>query len=338
MRATSKEIAAVAELIRVGIVGTGYAAKLRAAAFQEDSRSQVVAIAGRTLESAIAVAETHAIPQPLDDWQPLIQQTEVDLVVVCHANCGHREVVHAALMAGKAVVVEYPLALTVADAQALIQLAEAQGLLLHVEHIELLGGLHQAMQAHLPEIGAPSAVRYATVVPQRPAPQRWTYHAEQFGFPLVGALSRVHRLTNLFGPVRQVTCQLSYDDQGPLSIGRYFKTCRCAAQLIFTNGVIAEVLYGKGEHLWEPQRRMEVQGSAGALIFEGDAGVLIQPEQQRPIEVGGRRGLFAKDTAQVLDALLDGKPLYVTPQDSLAALRVAAAAQQAAETGQAVHL
>jgi biliverdin reductase len=56
----------------------------------------------------------------------------------------------------------------------------------------------------------------------------------------------------------------------------------------------------------------------------------------KPIEMGVRRGLFAQDTQQVLDALTTGAPLYVTPHDSLYALRVGAAAQQAAATGQAI--
>jgi biliverdin reductase len=325
----------LAELIRAAIVGTGYAARLRAEALQADRRSQLVAIAGHTPSSTATFAHTFGIT-PWDSWQAMVADPSIDLVVICHVNSGHGTVVRAALEAGKAVVVEYPLALDVAEAATLIDLAQRRGLFLHVEHIELLGGLHRAMQAHLPMIGAPAYVRYSTVVPQTPAPKKWTYAPQLFGFPLMGALSRLHRLTHLFGPVATVACQLQYDGGAATPPGDYFTTCRCTAQLKFQSGLVAEVLYGKGEQVWAPARNMMVQGQTGALVFEGDRGSLLQGGDPKPIEMGGRRGLFAQDTQQVLDALTTGAPLYVTPQDSLYALRVGAAAQQAAATGQTI--
>lgn len=325
----------MAELIRAAIVGTGYAARLRAEALQADERSQLVAISGHSPSSTATFADTFGIT-PWDQWQAMVVDPGIDLVVICHVNSGHGAVVRAALEAGKAVVVEYPLCLDVAEASALIDLAQQRGLLLHVEHIEILGGLHRAMQAHLPAIGMPAYVRYSTVVPQTPAPKKWTYAPKLFGFPLMGALSRLHRLTNLFGPVATVACQLQYDGGAPTPPGDYFTTCRCTAQLTFQSGLVAEVLYGKGEQVWAPARNMVVQGQAGALVFEGDRGFLLQGGDPKVIEVGGRRGLFAQDTSRVLETLTTGAPLYVAPRDSLYALRVGAAAQQAAATGRTV--
>ncbi|MEB3267358.1 MAG: Gfo/Idh/MocA family oxidoreductase [Leptolyngbya sp.] len=325
----------MAELIRAAIVGTGYAARARAEALQADDRAQLVAIAGHSPQHTATVAASFGVT-PWDQWQALVADPSLDLVVVSHVNSGHEAVVRAALEAGKHVVVEYPLALSVAAAASLIALAQQRQRLLHVEHIELLGGLHQAMQAHLPTIGTPAYVRYSTVVPQRPAPPKWTFAPDLFGFPLIGALSRLHRLTNLFGPVATVACQLQYDGGSAQPPGTYFTTCRCTAQLKFQSGLVAEVLYGKGEEVWAAARHMVVQGRAGALVFEGDRGSLLQGGEPQPIEVGSRRGLFKRDTEMVLDALTTQAPLYVTPEESLYALRVGAAAQTAAATGQTV--
>lgn len=328
----------IGQPVRVGLVGTGFVAKVRAAAFNADDRAQVVAVSGHRVETAHTFAQTHTIPTVCPTWQDLVAHAAVDLVVVCNLNCDHGPVVHAALMAGKAVVVEYPLALCPDEAQRAIALAQQQNLLLHVEHIELLGGLHQAMMAHLPQVGTPHYVRYATAVPQNPVPQKWTFCVEQFGFPLVAALSRVHRLTNLFGAVDEVFCQLQYDDRAAADFTGYFKQCRCTAQLRFANGVIAEVLYAKGEQTWRSQRWMEVEGDRGALTFDREAGTLITTAGEMPIEVGSRRGLFAQDTASVLDTLLEGKPLYVTLAESLYALQVATAAATSAQTGRSVRV
>lgn len=54
--------------------------------------------------------------------------------------------------------------------------------------------------------------------------------------------------------------------------------------------------------------------------------------------MGSRRGLFAKDTAMVLDYLTTGTPLYITPDRSLQSLKVADAARRSAETGETIEL
>ena len=323
--------------LRVGIVGTGYAAKKRAEAFQEDPRAHLVAVAGNTAEKTLSFAQAQGIVAS-QSWQTLVERDDVDLIVVCHVNCDHGGVVRAALMAGKSVVVEYPLSLSSAEAADLIALAQQQRSLLHVEHIELLGGLHQTMQAYMSEVGTPAYVRYCTAIPQNPAPQKWTYNAALFGFPLAGALSRVHRLTNLFGPVRQVACHLQYNGVSQTPPDGYFKDCQCVAQLHFVSGVVAEILYAKGEQTWRPQRWMEVSGDRGALVFDGDQGTLLTKQGNRPIELEARRGLFVKDTTYVLDAIYEGNSLYVNPQDSLYALKVATAAAQSAKTGTMVTI
>ncbi|MGF1458159.1 MAG: Gfo/Idh/MocA family protein [Leptolyngbyaceae cyanobacterium] len=321
--------------LRFGLVGPGFVGRVRAEAIAADPRGEMVAVAGHRVESATAFAAQHGIPSVCPDWETLIQRSDIDGVIVCNINCDHDQVVRAALEANKAVIVEYPLSLSVVAASQLITLARGREQFLHIEHIELFGGLHQALLANLSAIGLPHYVRYCTAVPQRPAPQKWTYRRDAFGFPLAGALSRLHRLTNLFGAVDWVACQIEYvntltkDDD-------CFANCRCLAQLRFCSGVMAEVVYAKGETTWQPQRSMVVEGDRGALVFEGDQGQLLSAEGNKPITVGSRRGLFAKDTAAVLDALCDGKPLYVTPEESLYALQVAAAAEVSARTGQTV--
>jgi len=108
--------------------------------------------------------------------------------------------------------------------------------------------------------------------------------------------------------------------------------------LRFKSGLLAEVTYGKGEALWQAIRTFEVQGETGALIFEGEQGTLIRAEGTEAIAIGGRRGLFAKDTAMVLDHLTIGTPLYVTPEASLYTLKVADAASKSAATGNAIEI
>lgn len=319
--------------VRVGLVGTGYAAKLRAETLQADVRSQLIAIVGHTAEKTKAFCETHQA-EALNSWQQLVERSDLDLVIICNVNREHGAIANAALQNGKHVIVEYPLSLDAIEAEELIALAQAQNKLLHVEHIELLGGLHQALKRSLPEIGTVFYARYSTINPQHPAPRKWTYHRELFGFPLSGALSRIHRLTDLFGKVASVSCQNRYWGTD----SEFYQACLCTVQISFTSGVLAEVTYGKGETFWQAERKFEVHGETGGLIFDSDQGVLIKSEGTTSIEVGTRRGLFTKDTSMVLDNLLEGTPLYVTPSASLYALKVADAARRSAETGETIFI
>ena len=319
--------------LRVGIVGSGFVAKLRADILKQDLRTEVIAIAG-TLPKSSAIAQELNIPHVHQYWSEMVVRDDIDLVVVCNVNRDHSTVVRQALRSGKHVIVEYPLAFNYAEAQELINLAQQQNLMLHVEHIELLGGVHQLVLENLPKIGSPFYARYVTKSPQRPAPDKWTYQADLFGFPLTAAVSRLNRIVVLFGKVKQISCQLRYDS----NLGSSFKSCICNAQLQFENGMLADVSYAKGENFWQAERVMELQGSDGAIMFTGDRGKLITVDGEIELDAGTTRGLFKKDTEIVLEHLLSAgdRPLYNSHDLILHAIAVANAAEKSATTHQVV--
>ena len=321
--------------VRVGLIGTGYAAKVRAESFLGHVQSDVVRVAGRDLSRAKAFAMEYGLTVS-ESWQDLVSAADVDLVVISTVSALHGDMTEAALDADKHVVVEYPLSLDVVQAERLVMMAEAKGLMLHVEHIELLGGLHLAMRSHLPSIGTPLYINYRTLNPQHPAPKKWTYHQKLSGFPFCNALSRVNRLTRVFGEVRAVDCcmRMRLDEQEE----NYFKSILSSGRLQFANGAVAERTYGKGEDLWAYRREVEIQGSMGAISFNRNEGILTTAEGKKKIAVAPRKGLFLQDTQTVLAHLPEGEPLYVTASESLYALKVGDAMRRASESGQTVHL
>jgi biliverdin reductase len=316
-------------------VGTGYAARVRAETLTADERSQLVVVSGRDPDRNQEFADTFSL-EATGNWQALVNRPDLDLVVVSTINRDHGAIAQAALEADKHVIVEYPLALDVVQARSLIDLANQRRKLLHVEHIELLSGIHLAIQGALPDIGTPFYVRYASITPQRPAPQKWTYDTEQFGFPLMGALSRIHRLTHLFGAVKSVYCQTRFWGNGGLP--NPFTACFCSAQLRFASGLLADLSYGKGDAVWQADRTLTIHGEKGAIAIDGSEGTLILDNETRSLDMGSRRGLFARDTAMVLAHLTNSAPLYVTLESSLYALRVAEAARQSADQGKVILL
>jgi biliverdin reductase len=314
--------------VGVGLIGTGYAAKLRAEALQKDERAHLVAVFGHTQEKTEAFARDFEC-SPMAQAKELIEREDVDLVVISNINSEHGALVGAALSHGKHVIVEYPLCLDVGEAEELIALAKIQKKLLHIEHIELLGGLHNCLKEYLPQMGEVFFARYSTINPQNPAPRKWTYSHELFGFPLMGALSRLHRLIDLFGPVLAVNCHNRFWQ----TEADFYQTCLLNSQVNFTSGLLAQLVYGKGETIWQAERKFEIHGEHLGIIIDGDKGILVKKDETIPVELPPRKGLFAKDTCMVLDHLFQGTPLYVTPQQSLYTLKVADAARRSASMG-----
>jgi biliverdin reductase len=319
--------------IRVGLVGTGFAAKLRAQTLQGDSRARLITVAGHSPEKTSAFSQDFGA-EPEVSWRKLVEREDLDLIIICTVNRDHGTIAGAALENDKHVVVEYPLSLDLSEAQGLLALSLEKGKLLHIEHIELLGGLHQALKQALPSIGKIFSSRYVTIHPERPVPQRWTYQHSLFGFPLMGALSRLHRFTDLFGKVTRVHCQSQFWDTQP----DFFRACLCHAQLEFAHGHFAESVYGKGETFWHSENSFTVYGEEGTLIFTPEKGLIIQGDTTQTVEVGARRGLFVKDTQMVLEHLTEGTPLYVNPVDSVYALEVADALARSAQLRQPISL
>lgn len=328
--------------INVGLVGTGYAAQKRAEAFTEDERSQIFGIYGNYPERVNSLCQTYGA-QPFTSYEALVTDPAIHLVVISTMNHLHGAIASAALKAGKHVVVEYPLSLDLPEATQLIQLAQHHQLLLHVEHIELLSGIHQAVVDTLPSIGRPFYVQSTSLRSESSIPEKWSYRPELVGFPLVSALSRIQRLVTVFGEVETVSCQSRFwTVEGSIyehpDVPAPYRSCLCSAQLRFMSGLVADVIYGKGTDIWQTERSLHIHGSGGMIQLDGSHGQLIQRQATQDLTIGSRRGLFARDSRMVLDALLDGTPLYVSLDQSLYALSVADAARRAALSQTVIRL
>ncbi|MGK7933659.1 MAG: Gfo/Idh/MocA family protein [Microcystaceae cyanobacterium] len=316
--------------LKVAIIGTGYVAQRRAETLQSDPRTELTLVSGHTPENVDKFCQTFGVSS-LSRWQDLVTHPNVDLVVICSINCDHAPMTRLALEAQKHVIVEYPLALTVEEGKEILRLAQKKEKLLHVEHLEILGELHQTLRRYLSELGTVFYAKYTTFTPKRETPQWWNFQKTQFGFPLVSALSRVNRFIDLFGKVSTINCQNRYWDQENTD---YFRACLTNARLTFENGIIGEIVYGKGDIFIQGKNEFEIYGDKGILSFKGNEGKLIGDNGEKSFKLGIKRGLFAKDTTMVIDHLFEKTPLYITPEESLYALQVAARAEISAETGQ----
>lgn len=192
--------------MRIGIVGAGNIAVPYARTIVAADELELVAVAdaieGRADE---LVAEFGGVAHA--SVGALLADETVDAVVNLTAAAAHAEVTAAALEAGKHVHSEKPLALSYADAKALLELAEARGLGLSASPATLLGEAQQTMWKLVRE-GALGTVRVAYAEANWGKIESW--HPSPLTLYAVGAMGDVGVypiaiLTAMFGPARRVT-------------------------------------------------------------------------------------------------------------------------------------
>jgi predicted dehydrogenase len=113
--------------LRWGIVGTGWIAQLFVADLQLTGH-RVAAVGSRSQESADRFASRFEIPRAHPSYAALVEDPEVDVVYVATPHPRHHDDASLALRAGKHVLVEKPFTLNAREAQAVVDLAAAQGL------------------------------------------------------------------------------------------------------------------------------------------------------------------------------------------------------------------
>jgi predicted dehydrogenase len=112
-----------ARSIRVGIIGTGFAAAAHADALRRLPNVELVGIASRTPARAATAAKELGAGRAYNDAAALIADAEIDAVHICTINRLHSELSTAALLAGKHVLTEKPLATDSRSTEALAALA-----------------------------------------------------------------------------------------------------------------------------------------------------------------------------------------------------------------------
>jgi predicted dehydrogenase len=167
--------------VRVAVVGCGTAARhihlpnLRRVGDAVD----VVAFASRSASSAEATRELWGSGDVTDRWEDAVARDDVDAVVIAAPNAVHAPVAIAAAEAGVHVLVDKPMARTVAEADAMIAAAHAAGtVLVPFQNTRFAPPFAEA--ARLVASGAVGSVTGVRAVFGHAGPQHWAPDAAWF--------------------------------------------------------------------------------------------------------------------------------------------------------------
>jgi predicted dehydrogenase len=167
-------------MLKIGIIGCGKITQVRhAPEYQENPHCELSAYFDGIPERAKAMADQYG-GKAYDSVDALLN-SGVDAVSVCVANVDHASVTIKALDAGKHVLCEKPMAVTLEDCEAMVAAANRNGKFLMIGHNQRFALAHQKARALIlaGEIGRP--LSFHTTF-GHPGPEGWTGLANSWFF------------------------------------------------------------------------------------------------------------------------------------------------------------
>jgi predicted dehydrogenase len=134
-------------VIRLGVIGAGLVAQVAhlPSLAELADRFTVAALAEPDSTTRHQVARRHGIAVAVHDHRELLEQGRLDAVLICSPNHTHAEIALDALDAGLHVLVEKPLCLTVAEADAIAAARDRAGRVVQVGYMKRFDPAYEAM-------------------------------------------------------------------------------------------------------------------------------------------------------------------------------------------------
>jgi len=170
--------------MRFGLIGYGAWGRFHAAAIGKAPGAELVAIACASKATAAAARELHPTAKVHLDWRALLADRSIDAVDIVVPNHLHAEVAIAALEAGKNVLLEKPMAGSIADCDRIVEAVRRTGKVLSVGH-EFRVSSQWGLVRRLIKDGEIGEPLYANVslfrFPYRPGAGGWRYEGSRVG-------------------------------------------------------------------------------------------------------------------------------------------------------------
>lgn len=342
-------------MIRVGLVGYGFAGRgFHAYLIGLVPELRLVAVATRDAGRRAQAEAEHGVAtcETLDE---MLAHADIDLVVVATPHDTHRDLACRAMDAGRHVVVDKVMCLTVAEADDMIAARDRTGVILSVFQNRRWDGDYLTVRRALDAgwLGAPFL--FESAVLNYRAPRGWRGDAAAGGGILFdwGAHLIDQALQLVPGPVASVTCDIQYRGWGA-AIGSYARL-----RIRFANGVLYGIELGNLVRAETP--RWRVLGERGALLktgldpqeramLAGDIGAATEAASDRArvrteldglateLIVEGVWGDWPAYYRNVAAALAGAAPLAVLPEEARRGLTILDAAMVSARSGETVRL
>jgi predicted dehydrogenase len=221
--------------VHVGLVGSGFVTAIHAEALRQVPGVVLAGVASPTEGHAARFAAERSIPFHATDCRALFDRPEIDLVVLGLPNDLHAEATTLAAAAGKHVVVEKPMALSLAECDRMIAACAKAGVILGYAE-ELCFAPKYVRLKQLADEGAFGAIHLVKQSEKHDGPHtEWFYdtrrsgggvtfdmgcHAVEFFRWMLGAKGAKARATHVYASMKTQThgAQTDGDDEAVLIV------------------------------------------------------------------------------------------------------------------------
>jgi predicted dehydrogenase len=121
--------------IGIGIIGGGYMGKAHSVAFASVAgvfdtalRPKLVTICASTPKSAETYRKAYGFEKATSDWRDMVADPDIHAIVIASPQATHHDIALAALAAGKPVLCEKPLGISLEESHSMVAAAKASGL------------------------------------------------------------------------------------------------------------------------------------------------------------------------------------------------------------------
>lgn len=252
----------------VGIVGCGMISHFHAKAIAEIRGAKLVACYNRSRDKAEQLSELYGgtVHETLED---LLDDPEVDVVSICTPSGAHMDPAVAAANAGKHVIIEKPLEITLKRCDAIIQACEKNKVSLSVifpsrfhRSSQLLKKAIDSGRFGTLSLGDAYVKWFRTQEYYDSGAWRGTWELDGGGALMNQAIHCVDLLTWLMGPVQQLTAQTA-----TLAHERIEVEDVATASLRFENGALG-VIEATTAAFPGALKKIEIHGSTGSAVIE----------------------------------------------------------------------
>jgi predicted dehydrogenase len=250
--------------MKLAIIGCGYISKVHLTALRQVPGAAAVAVVDSDAKKAAERAKEFNIPRALTDWNDAFALADVDAAILCLPHRLHFSCARDALNAGKHLLVEKPLCISVREARELIALARKKKRTLMVAHMKRFDRRFTAMKEKIDEgcIGKIFMVKSEWIGPKEVfVSNPWVADKEQGGGPLMGFGSHhIDLLQWMAGPVADVAGYANHLVWPEVEVED-----SAVAVLHFASGAIGSLIYTWGAEIYGQSENLSVYGTEGTL-------------------------------------------------------------------------
>jgi UDP-N-acetyl-2-amino-2-deoxyglucuronate dehydrogenase len=354
--------------MRIGLVGCGKVAGIHFAALRSQPDAELVAVCDALSDRATAFAARHNV-RPFTDVRTMLREAQVDAVIVGTPHPRHAEPAIEAAEAGAHVLVEKPLAASLADCDAILGAARKGGVTLGVisqrrfcEPVRRMKAAIDAGKIGKPALGAFLQYNWRDAAYYQSDPWRGRWDTEGGGVLVNQSPHQLDILLWLMGPAAEVSGYWANVNHPTVEVDD-----TAVASIKFRNGGLGSIatsvsqrpgIYTKVHVHGSNGASIGVETDRGATFVAGVSGIAEPPlndlwtipgEEHRLAEfqaedraafaaVDGTSYYHALQFADFFGAIREGRLPLVTGEDGRAVVELFTAIYRSSREGKPITL